>query len=755
MWKKKLLKNKSQYGLIGIIICVSTFMFALCFCYTAEFSTFAGTVLTEENSSDIYVLGVGTDSVKEQLTNDTVKANIKDTYEYKGKAISRPIVFEEEDVTMMYQIAMSIENINETPDFSLINPEDDSVTPSRGEIWISNLLAEPCGIEIGDTITLDYDQPITLKVSEIYSASFLITPNFAFSPVILSSEDFASIESERDTVLSAVNFNNDDAESISDFKNAYQGAMFVATRTELAENFIVVASPVGSFASIATLIIFVAALFMIRYIVKSTILKELKTIGVYKGLGYSYKKIRSTYTKGFMLVGFIAALIGALASLPLIRMLGISTSQYAQGFELTPVSFSMSIASVLLYLLLLKLSLNSALKVVKKKTAVDVITMGNVQKTKKANSRSIIKNAYSPLQTAINDIFKSKKMVLLTVSIFVLSTFLILLFTMIGNSSYIMNENKNLWFGIPKCDVYALGNIDDEFTDWLDTNNQVEKSVYGTLMYSVPLNEELSGVSFDVFSDRLTSSTGITISGGEPKNDSEIAVTSSVLEMLNKDVGEDVNLTINGVEKKYRITGTYTTMLNSNGIMISVEAMKNCVPEYIPYSAFIALINEKQYNEFVDSIEENFSGVTGDREWFAIDNATSSIRTMLLSIAGILIVVIIAFAMINISVIFLLENKNKRRRYGILKALGFTNEYIIKQNMWKNMICIIISIVIALALHLTVSKKFLAMQVIDAFSDSYWFISAVLLLIMILAFSITYMVNLSIKKIMPKELMEE
>lgn len=741
--------------MIGLIICISCFVFSLCFCYTAEFSTFAGTVLTNENSSDVYALGVGTGEIKEQLTNEDVKANIKDTYEYTGKTISRPILFEEKDVTMMFQVAISIEDIEKTPDLSVIESENNLLAPAKGEIWISNLLADPCGIKIEDTITLDYDKPVELKVTGIYSASFLITPNFAFSPMILSSQDLDSIENERPAVLSAINFNNDDAEAVSDFTNSYQGAMFVAPRTQLAENFIVVASPVGSFASIATLVIFIAALFIIRYIVKSTVLKELKTIGVYKSLGYTYKQIRSIYTKGFMVVGFIAALIGAVLSLPLIRILGISTSQYAQGFELTPVSFTMSIVCVLLFMLLLKLSLNSALKVIKKKTAVDVIVMGNTQSAKSTISKSIFKNAYSPLQTAINDIFKNKKMVLLTVFIYILSTFLVFLFSMILNSSYVMNDYKNLWFGVPKSDVYTLGNVDGEFTDWLDDNDQVENLVYGTLMYSVPLDENLSGVSFDVFSNRLTSSTGILIYGDEPENDNEIAVTSSLLTMLDKNVEEDIDLRINGIEKKYKITGLYNTMLNSKGIMLSVGAMQDCVPEYIPYSAFVNLKDNTKYDEFTDSVKENFSGVTTGREWFAIDNATSAIRTMLLSIAGILILVIIIFALMNISVILMLENKNKRRKYGIMKALGFTNGYIIKQNMWKNMICLVFSVLIALALHLSVSKKFLAAQVIDAFSDSYWLLLVLLLLIFILTFTITYIISLGIKKIMPKELMEE
>jgi putative ABC transport system permease protein len=127
----------------------------------------------------------------------------------------------------------------------------------------------------------------------------------------------------------------------------------------------------------------------------------------------------------------------------------------------------------------------------------------------------------------------------------------------------------------------------------------------------------------------------------------------------------------------------------------------------------------------------------------------------LLAISEILILVFIIFALLNISVVLMMESANKHRQYGILKALGFTTGYITRQNLYKNMLCVGISVLIALAIHLSVSKAFLATRVIDAFTDSSLLVSLLVLLILCAALLITYLISLGIRRIMPIELMEE
>lgn len=760
MWRKKIMQKKTQYTLIGIMIFVTIAIFSLCFCFTSEFSMFSQSVLTDENSSDVYMMGIGTNELVDNLTNDTVKENI-DTYNtYEGSTVSVPIMFKEKDITMMYQSMLSIDSIDKVPEFVACEVEGDKKAPGKGEIWVSKSMATPCDIRIGDKITLKYDEPVELKVTGIYTASFLITSNFCFAPLIVSDEDIESFTSEKQSAIFGINLKEDDEEHITELRDAFPYCAFTASRTQLLENFMSVASSVGSFGTIAALIVFLVALVIIRYIVKATILSEFKSIGVYKSLGYRSKEICGFYIKGYMAIGLVAALVGAFLPLPLVEKLGVDCSQYAEGFELTEVSYSVSIMSIVLFMGLLYYSLRKALKDVRKKSAVEIINIGQTMSYKKKVSRSVIKSASSPLQMAVNDIWKHKMVAVLIFLVFILSIYLSLLFAMIGYSSYKMNDNANLWFAVPQNNTYVMGNISDEVIEWIEKNDKVDSFVYGNLLYSIKIESDdtensLSSVTFDIYNDTSTEKTGVKINGNAPNGKNEIAVTSSTLSIIEREVGEFVRLKINDKEAEYKITGTYNSLLSNVGIMMTTETMKECNEDYVPYTAFVTLKRITDFDSFKEQIEDKFSGVTADKEWFAIDNSMTATRDMLLSISVILVVVLIVFAVLNVAVVLLMENSNRHRQYGIMKALGFTSGYIMKQNICKNMIYTLVGIVFALCIHLSVSKEFLAQKIIDAFSDSGVLMIGIMVLFTGFVALLTYLLSLGIRKIMPIELMEE
>ena len=759
MWKKKIKKKKTQYFIIGIMILVTIAIFSMCLSFTAEFSMFSQTILTEENSSDTYVIAQGSNKFIENLTSDDVKDNIESYNSYNGSTLSVPMKYKDKDITLLNQMMLYINDIKNTPEFKISEVSNDEKSPQKGEIWIPKILASPCGIKLGDKIVLDYNDPIELTVSGIYTAKVLITSNLAFGPVIVSEEDKNLFKDEKDASIFGVNLKDNTTESIEELRNDYKYGVLFVSRTDLITNFMSVAGSVGSFGIIAALVVFCVALAMIRYIVKVTIMNEYKYIGIYKSLGYTSKKITGFYLKGYMVVGLISAILGSFILLPVVKTLGINSSQNAEGFAITPVSYSMCILSILLFMLLLFISIRGALKPIRKLTAVEIMNIGMRLNAKRV-TKSIIKNAKTPLEAAINDIFKHKIINSLIIVVFTLSTFLSLLFSTMAYSSYKMNDNANLWFAVPKNNTYAMGNINEDFINWLKDDERVESFIYGNLVYSTTLtsedtNNSLNSITFNLYNDFSQEVTGVKINGKPPENNNEIVATSKALDLLDHSVGDTIHLEINGVNREYKITGTYDTLLSSIGIMMTTDAMKECNQNYLPYTSFITLKNESDFDNFSKDIEDMFNGITVESDWFAIDNAIQSTKTMLLGISGIMIFIFTVFAMLNILITLLIESSNKRREYGILKALGFTNSYITKQNIYKSMLCVSISTILALTLHLSISRRFLSMQVIDAFTNSNALMASLIILILLVTLLVTYLITLSVKKIMPTELMEE
>lgn len=762
MWLKKIKKNKVQYGLVGFMVFLSVCIFTLCWCFVSEFSTFATTVLTEDNSSDVYIVSFGCNELEDNIIEDEEKENIESYNAFVGASISEPILYNEKDVTLLYQMMLDVEDVNDMEEFTIIESENDKIAPEKGEVWLPQVLAMPNGINIGDEIEISYDNPVKLRVSGIYTAKLLTSSNLAFAPIMVCDKDFNEIKEnneEYDAAIFAINLVENSDEKASDLADSFPYCAFFATRTALQENFISVAGMLGSVGSLAAIVIFFVSMAMMRYVIKSMIMRDLKNIAVWKSLGYRNRQIKKIYKRGIMVIGTIAATIGAIIPIGFIDDLGRACSQFAAGFEVTVVTYSMAIMSVVLFLVILSININIALGKIKKLTPVEIINLGQAKGSKKL-PRPLIKDAKSPLAMAVNDIYKHKGVNFLIMVVFVLATYIAMMFSMVGYSAYTMIDNSNLWFGIPNCNTYAMGSMDDEVLDWIENDDRVEHVVYGSICYSTLVESDtietgLSNIKFDILSDRSQNTTGIRIEGEAATKNDEVIVTDEVLELFGLNIGDTLEISINGKDKKFTIKGRYDTMFSNYGIMVSPETMKECVSDFTIYNAFITLKDLDKQDTFCSELEDEFDGITVGDEWFAVKNAMVATRQMLLGISVILIITVLIFVVLNLSMVLFIEGIDRRKEYGIMKALGFTNTFIAMKSVSKNLIIASISIVIALIIHLSTTREKLGEQIIDAFVDS----PLLLCLVVVGFFGITYLVTrlitLGIKKISPTELMEE
>lgn len=760
MWLKKLKRKKLQFFMVGLVLFATTMIFAMCLCFTAELSTFSKKCLTQENSPDVFIVSTKSRELKDNITNQAVKDNIESVTTLGGKAVSVPITYDGSNIALYWNMMLSSDDYRDWNCMEVSEGDTGAMTPKEGEVWIAKKMADPNGIKIGDTIVLEYSKPLKLKVTGFYTAKFAPAATMTYAPLVVSKQDLSKVENEPDAALFAVNLHNESSIAVDSLTENYPYCECSFTREGLQKQVTNIASIIGGMGALAAMVIFVIALIIIRFIIKSNLLKEYRSIGIYKSLGYSSKKIRSFYLKGYLLVGIIAILAGTLAALPFAYELGIMCTEYIAGFKLTFTSARICMIVIVLLMGLLCLNVLMSLRRVKKITPVEAITVG-ITSTEKKLTRSIIKNAKSPISIAINEIFKYKKSSVMVLLVLTFCIYLSMLFTMGAYSSYMMSENSNQWFNVPKCNTYVMGDVNDDVVDWINNSNYVDSMVYGNISYSVDLrfpqyNGKINNVSVNIFNDVSYEKTKIpTTKGNLPKRADEIAAQNKLLETLGKQVGDYIKLEINGVLKEYLISGSYNSMLDENGIILTREAMKQSVPEYKSAMCFVKLKDKSEFEAFKHDMQNQFSGISIDQNWKAMDNVTSSIKGMLISVCDILIVIFILFAILNIVIVLLMENESKHRQHGILKALGFTNGYIMKKNLCKFIILSVISTGAALAMHLLVSKKLMEAMVINAFSDSYPLLFGLVSGILGLIVLATVIINLSLRKISPVELMEE
>ena len=162
-----------------------------------------------------------------------------------------------------------------------------------------------------------------------------------------------------------------------------------------------------------------------------------------------------------------------------------------------------------------------------------------------------------------------------------------------------------------------------------------------------------------------------------------------------------------------------------------------------------------KYELLKKQIEDKFPNIVVDKKWSAMEISIQTTQAMLNSLSMVLIVVLLVFAVLNIIIVVLMDNFNWRKKFGILKSLGFTSHYIIRQNICKYMMITFISTIFALILHLSISQKLMATLLLDAFTNSPVLLFIICFCFVGAIFSAAYVCSLNIKRISVIELMEE
>jgi cell division protein FtsX len=371
--------------------------------------------------------------------------------------------------------------------------------------------------------------------------------------------------------------------------------------------------------------------------------------------------------------------------------------------------------------------------------------------------QSAVKSAKTPFALAINELLKYKKSSGLLLLAITMSMFLCLFFGMAYHAANTMKENVNLWVNLPKSEVYVTGRLNDAARNYIDQSEYVGTAVYGDYGFG---NAKLEGYQdapdyelYDVYTSFPDEVTGVRMAEGKsPESKYDAAVSVNLLSMLHLNVGDPINLTINNVTNEYTVSGSYETM--GTDIMLMADAVSECI-DYTPSRAFVWLRDRNDYETFKRDIEGNLPEAVVYREWFALEYTLSATSDMIKPIAIVLIIAFIGFSLLSVLIVLMMDIKNMRKRHGIMKSLGFTADYIIRQNGFKYCVMAVVSAAISLGLHSLFSRKLAAAILLDAFRSS-GAQDAVMIIGFILLITVSAItISLPIKKTSPLELMGE
>jgi len=753
MWFRKITQKKVQMFLTGIMLFSVAGMLNMSLCLVGELASFAKQAINERNCPSGYIFTIGTKNFEDHFIDDSYLSSIEAMSGLSGKATTVPILYNDFNIARLHDTMLSATNWRDFGYLELVMGNAD--IPNEGEVWLSEVLTKQIGMKLGDKIIIKYSEPLELSVSGFYRST-CFPKGIGYSHMLVNPADLTYAQNEDDASFFAVNI-----KEYSDYnmRELFKDSLYsvdTRTRDDVRRTMMEYSGPLGATVAIASVIVIIITMVILRYVVRNNLMKEFNTIGVYKSLGYSTKEISRFYSVGYMLVGAVSIIIGIFCSLGLVLVIGDMLTEYVQPFSLTNTALVISFTTFFAVMILLYANLKFSFRKVREITPIKAINLGSIKAEKKL-PQPLIKNAKTPTAMAINELFKYKRTSAMTVLSISMLMFLSMFLQMIWYSTDKMQENRNLWFCLPKSDVFIVGNLNDDLQKALRQSSYVDNVIYGDFMIGYcKLADTPDYVGYDAYSNYDEDITGVRmVSGVGPQSKNEVAVGTSLLATLNLSINDPLSLIINGVTKEYIISGAYETITSGGKkIMLTTETVAEC-KDYAASRAFVWLNSKDNFENLKLDIESRFADVAVDQEWFAIQNSTESIQYMIMSISMLLLISFVVFSMLNVAIVLSLDMKNWRRKFGIMKSLGFNANYIIRQNGIKYLIIAIVSSVFSLFLHGLFSQKIIAALVLDAFSSSIKLVALITLSFIVLIEMTTYIISSSVRKISPLELMEE
>jgi len=760
MWKKKIKQKKLQLILIAIILMVSSSIFALSMSFTSTVSKYTNEYYGGENIKDIVVQTYNDDVIskvenfiKEKETNEI------DVRKTKGLTVDRQVFLEDENLDLGMASLIIYEGMKSHPWDVVVTDGEKAMTPSKGTIWVSNLLADSKNLKIGDKI----------KIND----SLVPSSVMGYNNLYVNSNDYGDfnefIKSQYIGYDSSKEGNDATSELISYIGGSIDGVIYDKWITIFAAN---AGSQITSGVGLSTaILIFIVSIVIIRFVLWNNILKEYKSIGVYKSLGFTSKQIRNIYLKSFGIVGVIAITAGSFFSIWFINYLVKISIKYIGIYEGGINNFSFIVLTVILMSFVLISNIYLLLRRINKIKPVEAFRIG-VTSSKEKFKKAIIRDASSPMSMAINDIFKYKKQNIIIVTVLSLVIYLSVFLVSVNYSMINMKDNAWNMFGLLQGDVTLDFPSGEASYDKALEEIKSDPRVLGVRACSFDVGKVayLDVSRYNIKNaqvitylyDNYDNNHGFNVSikeGRNPKNKNEIALSEQILKDANLDIGDYIDIKVLGEERSLLITGKYIGMMSNN---YNMRMTLDVVPKEIRnnlnnLNINITLKDKNDYEEFKEDYKQKYEVCSIDTCPSLIATTSKSVIEIVIPVTTIILLGILLFSILNIVNLIIMNNTDNRRNNAIIKSLGFSNIYILKRTLYRIMLLIGISSLVGFILNATISKsvfKF-AMMGIDGLMISNGKVISTIVFIEILTLGATIISMFSIRKISTAELMEE
>ncbi|MDE7105532.1 MAG: ABC transporter permease, partial [Ruminococcus sp.] len=443
-----------------------------------------------------------------------------------------------------------------------------------GKAYISGSFAKNAELETGDIFDFRLGETeITFEVAGIVKDAFLGGEMMGNPRFLLNDSDYQKISSDdmakQGNTGGIFYVNSNDTIVLESAVAECTNIIFNGSVSTIKMTYVMNIIVAGMLLVVSIGLILVAFV-VLRFTIGFTIAEEFKEIGVMKAVGIRNNSVRRLYLVKYLGISVIGAVIGYIASVPFGNMMLDSVSQNMvlgnDNSALIGILCSIAVVGIIL------LFCWSCTAKIKKMSPIDAVRSG--QTGERFHKRGLIHLSKSRLKAtgflSLNDVLSSPKQYGIITAVF---TFCMILVMVLANTANTLNSDKLIFlFGTTKSDAYYTESKSlmevmqgrktlDESVEEIEkklSDNGMPADVHIETLYQIPVKfgDIKTTVTFELCNK--TSADEYTYTQGTaPCYANEIAISEPIAEKLNAEIGDTLQLTIDGEENDYIVTALF------------------------------------------------------------------------------------------------------------------------------------------------------------------------------------------------------
>lgn len=598
---------------------------------------------------------------------------------------------------------------------------DNGNSPQKGEVWISKDVADNSGIKLNDTVEFNIDgKVVTQKVGALVVDPGLGSSTIGICRFWVGKGELQDIVPKDEMIknLSVVFNKCGDGDDVNlnvekSLGRPIVGYNFKYSLIKYADT--ATFKIVGEVLLIIAVFILLFTFVIIMITIANSIFNDYKNIGIEGSLGFTKFQIMLNYIFHFLILALAASLIGVIVGTEFSNIY-MEKLYNSLGFAKVsiPVFMTSMVTVVTIVMFVILSSALSSLSIFKI-SPVEAIREGNSpvkEKSRTTVSLMLMKKLGLSFSLSIKSLLNNKRQNILLLLLISASIYITVFCIDIRGGLINIGQNAKYW-GMEKSDISLIVKSEKGSKEILSDMENIRKDsriallsdLYSYPSISVPKTDKIPSESLVaiVYDNDFDSMELQNIEGKNPKGDDEITLSDKISKKYNKKLGDYFTIYISGKKRTFLIVGIYQSIFHAGeSIRLNKDLVYSIDPGFKdepPTQSSIIVKNKKDIPELLKNLKKEYGNdyevKTGNQY---ITNFTksefSSINIILLIIAASFMCVAV-FCIFNLNLINIYGNK---KDLGIYKALGFTNNGIIKIYVYKILTLIFVSILIVLPL---------------------------------------------------------